>query len=227
MRRSSLCAAIVAASVFVAANPVYAATWCLVTRDGSMLCRFRTFEQCMQSVGGRGDSCAQDSSTVTTPSKKEAPAASKPKPAPAKPTEQPAKQVAPAKTPAAAPQAAGPQDPGQRFAAARDLILNGKYEAGIVAMQALGFDQHPDVAAYIGLAHSKLGRFAEATSWYDKALAGNPNHLLTLSYYGMSSVEQGDLQTAQDALERIKQLCGGTSCKEYIALQATIASKQR
>ena len=156
--------------------------------------------------------------------------ASKPQQAPATSKEQPAKQVAPASPPATpqpTPQAARQQDPAQKFAAARDLVLAGQYEAGIAALRALGFDEHPDVAAYVGFAHSKLGRFAEATSWYDKALAGNPNHLLTLSYYGMSSVEQDDLRTAHDALERIKQLCGGTGCKEYIALDATIASKKR
>jgi tetratricopeptide (TPR) repeat protein len=172
------------------------------------------------------DTCIED---LTTPSNARTNAPASPRKTPT-PKEQPTKQVAPAKPPSAptrAPQAATPQDPAQKFAAARDLILSGKYEAGIAAMQALGFDQHPDVAAYVGLAHSKLGRFAEATSWYDKALAGNPKHLLTLSYYGMSSVEQGDLQTAQDALERIKQLCGGTGCNEYIALDAMIASRKR
>jgi tetratricopeptide (TPR) repeat protein len=186
-----------------------------------------------------GDSCYQDTATdtraaspqkrnkasATEQSKKAAPdTAAKPQPKPAKPQEQPAKQALPAQ---AAPQAAALQNPAREFAAARDLVLTGKYEAGIKAMHALGFDTHPDVAAYVGLAHSKLGRPAEAASWYDKALAGNPKHLLTLSYYGMLRAEQGDLAKAQQNLDTIKGVCGGTTCKEYIALDAMIASKRR
>jgi hypothetical protein len=241
MRRVSFCAAISVTTLLLTA-PVNAATWCLVTRDGSQLCRFRTLEQCIQSKSGRGDSCAQDSSeaapakTRTGPSgagqgTKAAPsAASKPQQAPATSKEQPAKQVAPASAPAApqpTPQAARQQDPAQKFAAARDLVLAGKYEAGIAALRALGFDEHPDVATYVGLALNKLGYPAEASGWYEKALAGNPKHLLTLSYYGMLRAEQGDLVRAQGDLETIKAVCGGTTCKEYVALEAMIASKKR
>jgi tetratricopeptide (TPR) repeat protein len=235
MRHVSLCGAISVATIVLAAPAnLNAATWCLVTRDGSSLCRFQTFQQCMQSRSGQGDSCAQDSSTQAAPAKPRAKAttdtATKPQPDAAKSKEQPAKQVAPAKAPSAptpAPQATTQQDQAKRFAAARDLVLAGKYEDGIAALRALGFDQHPDVATYVGLALNKLGYKAEAIAWYDKALAGNPKHLLTLSYYGMLRAEQGDLVRAQQDLETIKAVCGGTTCKEYIALEATIASKKR
>ena len=241
MRHVSFWAAISVATLLLTA-PVNAATWCLITRDGSQLCRFRTFEQCMQSTSGRGDSCAQDSS-ATGPAKaraapsgagqgtKAAPSTvSKPQQAPAATKEQPAKQVSPASppaTPPSTPQAGRQQDPAQKFAAARDLVLAGQYEAGIAALRALGFDEHPDVAAYVGLALSKLGYPAEASGWYEKALAGNPKHLLTLSFYGMLRAEQGDLVKAQKDLEAIKAACGGTTCKEYIALEATMASRKR
>jgi hypothetical protein len=231
MRHRSVYAATVILFL-VAPQAVNAATWCLVTRDGSMLCRFRTFDQCMQSRSGRGDSCAQDLSTEVTPSKappKSSPSAiSKPQPVPAKPTEQPAKQAAPAQPQRpTVPQAGADQNPAQKFAAARDLVLAGRYEAGIAALRALGFDEHPDVAAYVGLALNKLGHTADASAWYEKALAGNPKHLLTLSYYGMLRAEQGDLVKAQQNLDMIKALCGGTACKEYIALDALIASRKR
>jgi hypothetical protein len=233
MRHVSLFGAISVATVLIAApSAVNAATWCLMTRDGSSLCRFQTLEQCMQSRSGRGDSCAQDSSAQTAPSKARTKAtpdtASKPKPDRAPTKEQPVKQVAPAKAPTPpTPPAATSQDPARKFAAARDLVLAGKYEAGIAALRALGFDEHPDVATYVGLALNKLGHVAEASAWYEKALAGNPKHLITLSYYGMLRAEQGDLVKAQENLETIKSLCGGTSCKEYIALEATLASKKR
>ena len=94
-------------------------------------------------------------------------------------------------------------------------------------MRALNLDNEPDVAAYIGLAQRKLGRIDEAKSWYERALTADPNHKLTLSFYGMLRAEQGDLSGAQAYLNRIGKLCGGTDCNEYRALQGVIASKTR
>jgi hypothetical protein len=242
--RHVLCSAIFAATIlFAAPTTVNAAGWCLQSAGragGGTLCRFQSFEQCMNSARGTGGSCVPDSSSPpqksnkasgTEQKKKATPSTVlKPQPAPAKAQEQPATQAVPAKAPAAqtpTPQTMAPQDPAQKFAAARDLVLAGKYEAGIAALQALGFDKHPDVAAYVGLANNKLGRVAEARSLYDKALAGNPKHLLTLSYRGMLHAEQGDLRNAQADLETIKRVCGGTACKEYVALDAVISSKKR
>jgi hypothetical protein len=51
--------------------------------------------------------------------------------------------------------------------------------------------------------------------------------VLTLSYRGMLRAEQGDLRSAQADLEAIKAACGGADCKEYVALNAVIASKAR
>ena len=117
--------------------------------------------------------------------------------------------------------------PADRFFQARDLILAGKYQAGLSAMQALDKGDNADVAAYIGLAYNKLGRASESKTWYEKALAIDPNHLLTLAYFGMLRAEQGDVPNAQSYLDKIRGLCGGTGCYEYAALQAVIASKRR
>ena len=240
MRYVSLCSAIFVAAILLAApTTVNAAVWCHVAsgRDGgATTCRYRSFEQCMESMRGVGGSCMQGSSTdeQAAPPRDRKKAtrdkASKPQPEAAKSLELPAKQAAPAPTPAVqtpTPQAAAPQQPAQHFADARQLILAGQYESGLAAMRALGSDQHPDVATYIGLAHNKLGRVNDARLWYDKALAADPDHLLTLSYYGMLRAEQGDLRKARDDLEKIKRLCGGTGCKEYIALNGVIASQRR
>jgi tetratricopeptide (TPR) repeat protein len=243
MRYMPHCSAIFVAAILLAAPAtVNAAVWCHVAsgRDGgATTCRYRSFEQCMESRAGVGGSCYQDSSTgeqaaprksnkasETEQKKKATPdTASKPQPEPAKPQEQPAKQAAPVPTPA--PQTAALQPSAHDFAAARQLIFAGQYEAGLAALRALGSDGNPDVATYIGLAHNKLGRVNDARLWYDKALAADPDHLLTLSYYGMLRAEQGDLRKARDDLEKIKRLCGGTGCKEYIALNGVIASNRR
>lgn len=102
---------------------------------------------------------------------------------------------------------------------AYDLIQAGKYVEGLAAMHALGHDEHPDVANYIGYASRKLGRYDDAKYWYDKALAADPKHTRTYQYYGMWHLEQGNMLKAQDFLETIRGLCGGTSCKEYASLK--------
>ena len=67
----------------------------------------------------------------------------------------------------------------------------------------MGYDDNVDVATLIGYASRKLGRYDDAKYWYDKALAADPNHALTWSYYGMWQAEQGNLLKAKDDLEKV------------------------
>ncbi len=71
------------------------------------------------------------------------------------------------------------------------MILAKHYKEGITAMHALGHDAHPDVANYIGYAYRKMGDYADSKIWYEKALAADPKHVRTWSYYGMWQMEQG------------------------------------
>jgi tetratricopeptide (TPR) repeat protein len=112
------------------------------------------------------------------------------------------------------------------FIAARDLVLRGSYQAGLAALQNLNPDSDPDVAAYTGLAYSKLGRPADAKIWYKKALALDPNHLWALSYYGLLMVDEGNLRAARENLDKIKTICGGVGCYAYASLQAAIVNKR-
>jgi tetratricopeptide (TPR) repeat protein len=111
------------------------------------------------------------------------------------------------------------------YRAARQVILSGEYKAGIAAMHALGHDEHPDVANYIGYANRKLGNYDDSKVWYEKALAGDPNHVRTWSYYGMWQMEQGNRLKAEDYLAKVNALCGNTSCEEYRQLKAVIDGK--
>jgi len=128
-----------------------------------------------------------------------------------------------------APPAATPAkvQPGLDFAGARQLVLEGQYEAGIAALQAMKFDDHPDVAVFIGFAHRKLGHLDEARRWYERALAADPEHKLAISFYGMLRAENGDRAGAQIDLDNLRKICGGTECTEYLALAAVIAAQQR
>jgi tetratricopeptide (TPR) repeat protein len=105
---------------------------------------------------------------------------------------------------------------------ARALIMDGQYEAGIAAMHALGHDDNPEVANFIGYASRKLGRYEDSKSWYEKALAADPNHVRTWSYYGMWHAEQGNRLKAQDYLEKVRLICGNTDCEEYQKLKGVI-----
>jgi tetratricopeptide (TPR) repeat protein len=95
------------------------------------------------------------------------------------------------------------------------------YQGGITALRALQHDNNADVATLLGYASRKLGRYDDAKYWYDKALAADPKHALTWSYYGMWYAEQGNLLKAKDDLEQVRLICG-TECKEYVALKEVI-----
>jgi len=105
---------------------------------------------------------------------------------------------------------------------ARALIMDGQYEAGIAAMHALGHDDNPEIANFIGYASRKLGRYEDSKFWYEKALAADPNHVRTWSYYGMWHAEQGNLLMAKDYLEKVRLICGNTACEEYQKLKGVI-----
>ena len=95
------------------------------------------------------------------------------------------------------------------------------YVGGIAVLRAMGYDDNADVATLIGYASRKLGRYDDAKVWYDRALAADPNHALTWSYYGMWQAEQGNILKAQDDLEKVQSICG-TECRSYTALKAAI-----
>jgi tetratricopeptide (TPR) repeat protein len=108
------------------------------------------------------------------------------------------------------------------YEAAYALVYDkGEYQAGIAALRALDHDDNPDVATLLGYASRKLGRYDDAKVWYERALAADPNHAVTWSYYGMWQAEQGNVLKAQDDLEKVRLICG-TDCRAYQMLKDTI-----
>ena len=255
MRILALCSPVVAVVLVtdvaaIAKEPA----WCAVYRTGGNNCGFHTHEQCMAAVSGIGGFCnrnpyaeperpavRREQTVEPKPRRKEqehAAPAQKPvsPPAAAQPAPLPAATVQP--QPVAPPPAAQPAplvvqptasaaQQQANFGSARALILSGKYEAGIAAMKALGYDDHPDVAGSIGFSYAKLGNANEARAWYAKALGADPNHVATLGNSGALYVAQGDLAKARGDLDRIKAACGSTSCREYRELESLIAAKGR
>jgi tetratricopeptide (TPR) repeat protein len=108
------------------------------------------------------------------------------------------------------------------YHAAYALIYDkGDYEAGIAALRALGYDDNADVATLLGYASRKLSRYDDAKMWYERALAADPNHAVTWSYYGMWQAEQGNVLKAKDDLEKVRLICG-TDCKAFQMLKNAI-----
>ena len=96
------------------------------------------------------------------------------------------------------------------------------YSAGIDKLKSLGRDDHPDVANLIGYSSRKLGRYEDSKVWYERALAADPAHTVTWSYYGMWHAEQGNLLKAKEYLAKVETLCGNTRCREYTELKGVI-----
>jgi tetratricopeptide (TPR) repeat protein len=92
------------------------------------------------------------------------------------------------------------------------------YTSAIAQLKALGRDEVADVANLIGYSYRKLGDYKVSQVWYERALQADPNHVRTWQYYGLWQLEQGNRESAQYHLGRIKQICGGTDCAEYKSL---------
>src|SRR5262249_60224858 len=100
--------------------------------------------------------------------------------------------------------------------------LSGQYERGIATMPAIGDDDNPEIANMIGYASRKLGRYEDSKLWYERALAADPNHVRTWSYYGMWHAEQGNKLMAQDFLEKVRLISANTTSQEYVKLKGVI-----
>jgi tetratricopeptide (TPR) repeat protein len=108
------------------------------------------------------------------------------------------------------------------FRAAYNLIyVDHDYAAGLARLRSLRHDDDAEVANLIGYSSRKLGRYEDSKYWYERALAADPNHTRTWSYYGMWHAEQGNLLKAGEFLEKVRTLCG-TQCREYTELKGVI-----
>ena len=76
----------------------------------------------------------------------------------------------------------------------------------------------PTWRTLFGYASRKLGRYDDAKFWYEQALAADPNHAVTWSYYGMWHAEQGNVLKAKEDLEKVRVICG-TDCGAYRLLR--------
>jgi len=110
---------------------------------------------------------------------------------------------------------------------ARALIKAKNYSAAITELKAVeAKSQHPDVYSLMGYALRKSGDQAQAMVYYNKALAMDPNHRGALEYQGELYIELGQLDKAQQNLNKLDRVCS-FGCEEEADLKAAIAEARK
>jgi tetratricopeptide (TPR) repeat protein len=109
------------------------------------------------------------------------------------------------------------------YVAAVALINAGHYDPAIALLQDTLWNAgpHPDLLTYLGFANRKIGRYDQASGWYQQALAVAPRHRGALEYYGELKLERGDRAGALQHLARLERLCG-FGCQEADELRSWI-----
>lgn len=103
----------------------------------------------------------------------------------------------------------------------RDLAAAGEYERALDILQSL--DQGDAmVLTMIGYSMRKMGNVEEGIAHYHRALAIEPDNVLTREYLGEGYVSMGRIDLAQAELDQIGLICG-TDCEQYHDLAAAIA----
>lgn len=108
-----------------------------------------------------------------------------------------------------------------RYLAIRELAYAGKIDHAQMVLAAMTNQDDPRALTYYGFTHRKQGNLALANSYYERAIAADPNNLLARSYMAQGLVEQGDLDGARLQLAEIHAR-GGAGTWPATSLEITI-----
>ncbi len=103
------------------------------------------------------------------------------------------------------------------------LAQSGKYNEALAQFQKAKNQDDPRILNYIGYTTRKLGRVAEAMTYYQKALKINPDYTVARAYLGEAFLEQGKVDLAKEQLAEIEKRCGN-ACVEFTTLSGQIKS---
>jgi tetratricopeptide (TPR) repeat protein len=109
------------------------------------------------------------------------------------------------------------------FQAGYWLARGGHYAE---AIDFLGHARNADdarILTYLGFSHRKLGAADVAMGYYARALAANPDYTIARAYLGEAHLAAGRVAEARSELGEIARRCG-TTCEEYLELQAAIST---
>lgn len=117
------------------------------------------------------------------------------------------------------------------FAGSRDqdykdavrAIERKNYDRAVKLLADVIKDQprNADALNYMGFSQRKLGKYAEAVDFYQKALAVDANHRGANEYLGEAYLELKDLAKAEDRLTHLAKICN-MSCEEYKTLKTSV-----
>jgi tetratricopeptide (TPR) repeat protein len=104
------------------------------------------------------------------------------------------------------------------------LAKTGQYDWALSAFGAMSNKQTPETLTMIGYSNRKAGRLEIAVSYYDQALAMQPDYVKAREYLGEGYVAAGRVDLAKLQLAEIAKRAG-TSSEEYIDLSEAISGK--
>lgn len=108
----------------------------------------------------------------------------------------------------------------------RDLIAKKNFTAALAALKIADkdFANNADINNLLGYSARNLKQYANAATYYTKALKIDPNHLGALEYQGELFMLTKKSAQAKKNLAKLKTLCGLT-CEEYLDLKKAIGNK--
>lgn len=108
----------------------------------------------------------------------------------------------------------------------RDLVAKKNFTAALAALKIADkdFANNADINNLLGYSARNLKQYANAATYYTKALKIDPNHLGALEYQGELFMLTKKSAQAKKNLAKLKTLCGLT-CEEYLDLKKAIGNK--
>jgi Flp pilus assembly protein TadD len=111
------------------------------------------------------------------------------------------------------------ESPGASTAQAQAAADAGDYAGALALLRPIVAAEpgNADALNLVGFASRKLGQLDQAASFYEAALAVDPNHQGALEYQGELFVMTGNLAGAQANLAKLQALCGTCEAEEDLA----------
>lgn len=114
--------------------------------------------------------------------------------------------------------------PQEDLEAAQAAIDAGDYETAIARLHAILAEapQSAEANNRLGYVHRRLQNFAEAFTYYRRALEIAPRHTGAHHYIGEAYLEVGDLEKAEYHLAQLSDICE-YGCDDYWQLHEAVA----